>query len=378
MKVFVTKSGYEKAKKRLPWIYQNEIKKAPECDTGSIADVYYGDIFLGVAFYNPLSKISLRFLSFKESVIDKNFFKSRILKAIQKRVFKNTNSYRLIHSEADMLPGLIVDKYGENLVLSITTAGMENFKGIIIEILIELLNPQGIYEKGDKIRQKEGLEVVSQTLYGSVDEEFLIEENSKKFLTNLKESQKTGFFLDQRRNRQIVGKYGNKKTLDLFSNAGGFGIYAKASFTKFVEISAFACSQIEKNCELNSLENYEIVKMDVFKFLETEKEKYDLIIIDPPAFAKSKSAKKGALKGWKYLIVNALKLLEEGGYMALFSCSHSITSSDLLDLSLSSSIIDGSYLEVVEFMKQDTDHPYLINIPNSLYLTGGLLRKTKW
>jgi 23S rRNA (cytosine1962-C5)-methyltransferase len=142
-----------------------------------------------------------------------------------------------------------------------------------------------------------------------------------------------------------------------------------------VEISALACSLIEKNCELNNLQNYEIVKADVFKFLENEKEKYDLIIVDPPAFAKTKSARKGAIKGWKYLIVNSLKLLEKGGYLALFSCSHSITSKDLLDLALSSSVIDNSYLEVIEFLKQDIDHPYMINIPNSLYLTGVLLRK---
>jgi len=263
------------------------------------------------------------------------------------------------------------------LVVSFTTAGMNNYKGIIIEILIDVLNPKGIYEKGDKVREKEGLEVISQTLYGEVDDEFIIVENDKLFLTNLKEGQKTGFFLDQRKNRYIVGQYGNKRTLDLFANAGGFGIYSEANFTKFVEISSLACSQIEKNCELNKLRNYEIVKMDVFKFLEQEKETYDLIIIDPPAFAKSKSARLGALKGWKYLIVNSLKLLEKGGYLALFSCSHSITSKDLLDIALSSSIIDKSYLEVVEFLKQDIDHPYILNIPNSLYLTGVLLRKVQ-
>ena len=284
---------------------------------------------------------------------------------------------RLIHSEADFLPGLIVDMYKDNLIVSFTTAGMDNFKGIIVELLIALLNPKGIYEKGDKIRQKEGLEIASQTLYGEVDDEFIILENNKKFYTRLKEGQKTGFFLDQRKNRKIVGEYGNKRTLDLFANAGGFGIYAGAEFTKFVEISALACSLIEKNCELNGIENYEIVKSDVFKFLEKEKNMYDLIIIDPPAFAKNKNARKGAIKGWKYLIVNSLKILEEGGYLALFSCSHSITSKDLLDLALSSSVLDNSYLEVIEFMKQDIDHPYLLNIPNSLYLTGVLLRKEK-
>ncbi len=376
MKIYINKSAYEKLKKRFLWIYQNEITKAPECDAGSVVDVYYKDTYVATAFYNPLSKISARIISFEKTYLDKNFFRKRIEKAIKKReLIKNTNSLRLIHSEADFLPGLIVDKYGDNLVVSFTTAGMDNFKGIIIEILIELLNPKGIYEKGDKIREKEGLEVINQTLYGSVDDEFVIVENDKKFFTSLKEGQKTGFFLDQRKNRKIVGEFGNEKTLDLFANAGGFGIYANAKFTKFVEISALACSQIEKNCTLNNLKNYQIIKADVFKFLENEKEKYDLIIIDPPAFAKTKSARKGAIKGWKYLIVNSLKLLEEGGFLALFSCSHSITSKDLLDLALSSAVIEKCDLEVIEFLKQDIDHPYLLNVPNSLYLTGVLLRR---
>ena len=377
MKIEISKSAYEKLKKRFPWIYKNEIVEIPVCDKGSIVDLVYQDEYVATAFFNAESKITARVLSFEKVNIDTKFFRKRIENAIKKRNLNNTNSLRLIHSEADFLPGLIVDKYGENLVVSFTTAGMDNYKGVIIEILIDLLNPKGIYEKGDKVRVKEGLEAFSQTLYGEVDDEFIIEENNKKFLTNLKEGQKTGFFLDQRKNRFVVGKYGNEKTLDLFANSGGFGIYANAKFTKFVEISALACSQIEKNCKLNGLQNYEIIKADVFKFLEKENEKYDLVVLDPPAFAKNKNARKNALKGWKYLILNSLKLLENGGYLALFSCSHSITSNDLLDLALSSSVIDNCYLEVVEFLKQDIDHPYILNIPNSLYLTGVILKKLK-
>jgi len=375
MKIEISKQGYEKLKKRMPWLYKNELAVV-KCDPGSVADLVYKGEYVATAFINPLSKITARIVSFEKTNIDRTFFEKRIKRAVEKRkMIKNTNSLRLVHSEADFLPGLIVDRYGDNLVVSFTSAGMDNFKGVVVEILIELLKPKGIYEKGDKIREKEGLEVISQTLYGDVDDEFLIVENAKKFLTHLKVSQKTGFFLDQRKNRKTVGGFGGKKTLDLFSNAGGFGIYADAEYTKFVEISALACSQIQKNCELNGIENYDIIKADVFKFLEKENERYDLIVVDPPAFAKNKKARSGAIKGWKYLIVNSLKLLENGGYIALFSCSHSVTSKDLLDLALSSSAIDGCYLEVVEFLKQDTDHPYILNIPNSLYLSGVLLRK---
>ena len=379
MKIEITKEAFNKLQKRFLWVYSNEVKEHKDYALGQVVDVVYKGKFVAKAFYNRLSKISLRVLSFENEKIDRIFFEKKILKAIEKRKILPfiTNSFRLIHSEADFLPGLIVDKYGDNLVVSFTTAGMDNFKGLIIEILIDFLRVKGIYEKGDKIREKEGLEVVSQTLYREIDDEFLIVENKRRFLTNLKEGQKTGFFLDQRRNRNIVSAFRGERTLDLFANAGGFGIYANAKYTKFVEISALACSQIEKNCELNGIRNYEIIKEDVFKFLETEKEMYDLIIIDPPAFAKTKSAKKGALKGWKYLIVNSLKLLRKDGHIALFSCSNAINSNDLLDLALSSSVIDNSFLEVVEFLKQDIDHPYILNIPNSLYLTGVILRKLK-
>lgn len=376
MKIEINKKAYEKLQKKLPWLYANEINLKGK---SGVADLFYKGEYVATAFVNPNSKISARILTFKKESINKEFFYKRIKKAILKRdsLKSITNSYRLIHSEADFLPGLIVDKYEENLIVSFTTFGMDSYKKIIVSILIELLNPKGIYEKGDRIREKEGLEVVSKELYGEVDDEFIIREYDKKFVTFLKRGQKTGFFLDQRKNRKIIGELNVSKTLDLFANAGGFGIYSNSEFVKFVEISDLACDLINKNCALNNVKNFEVVKMDVFKFLEVEKQKYDLIIIDPPAFAKNKHSKKQALKGWKYLIVNSLKILNENGYLALFSCSNAITSKDLLDLALSSSLIEDCYLEVVEFLKQDIDHPYILNIPNSLYLTGVLLRRIK-
>jgi 23S rRNA (cytosine1962-C5)-methyltransferase len=230
MKVEITKNAYEKLKRRFPWVYKNEIIKLPECDKGSIADLTYKGKYVATAFINPLSKITARVISFEKVLVDIDFFYTRIKNALEKRAVSidsknimlsleekfNSNSLRLIHSEADFLPGLIVDKYGDNLVISFTTAGMDNFKGIIVEILIDLLSPKGIYEKGDKIREKEGLEVINETLYGNVDDEFMIIENNKKFLTHLKVGQKTGFFLDQRKNRKIVGEYGNKLLQLLF------------------------------------------------------------------------------------------------------------------------------------------------------------------
>ena len=376
MKIEIKKSAKDKLDKFFVWIYKNEIVSLNGIEKVEVADVFYKGKFIAKAFVNPLSEITGRILSFENEKIDRDFFKKRVKRAISKREFQNTDSYRIIHSEADFLPGLIVDRYGDNLVCSFTSAGMELFKDEIVSVLVELLNPKGIYERADKIRLKEGLSLKSGELYGKIDEEFIIKENGKKFFTNLKESQKTGFFLDQRENRERVGKLKVKKCLDLFANAGGFGIYSQADFVRFVEISEFACKQIKKNCLLNSLVNFDIKKSDVFKFLEKNDDTtYDLIVVDPPAFAKSKKEKRGALKGWKYLIVNSLRLLEEGGYLALFSCSAAIGIKDILDLALSSAAIERCALEVVEFLKQDKDHPYMLNIPNSLYLTGVILKK---
>ncbi len=376
MKVEINKRAKERLEKLFLWVYKSDILSVEDIGEAGVADLVHKGKFVAKAFVNPESEITARVLSFENENIDGKFFEKRIKRAVLKRDFTNTNSYRLVHSEADFLPGLIVDRYGKNLVCSFTTAGMDLFKEDIVEILAGLSDVKGIYEKGDKIRKKEGLSVESKTLFGEIDEEFLVEENGRKFLIDLKEGQKTGFFLDQRRNREIVGNLKAETCLDLFSNAGGFGIYSGADFVKFVEISELACEQVKINCNLNKIVNFKVEKSDAFKFLEKGDDiEYDLIVIDPPAFAKSRREKKGALRGWKYLIVNSLKLLKEGGYLALFSCSAAVGSKDLLDVALSSAAIDGSFLEVREFLKQDRDHPYILNVPNSLYLTGVVLKK---
>jgi 23S rRNA (cytosine1962-C5)-methyltransferase len=386
-RIDISKKTLAKLKQKAPWLYSGDIKGIEHFKSGEIVQLTYLGSFVAIGFLNPKSKIVFRSLSFKPCEINRDFFKNKIIKALQKRK-KNknfyeinntlTNSVRLIHSEADGLPGLIADIYDKNLIVSFTTAGIDAFKSDIIEILKELIKPDAIFEKGDLIRQKEGLKTKDILHYGKIEDDFLIIEDNKKFLTNLIKSQKSGFFLDQRYNRKRVANFANSdfKVLDLFANAGGFGIYANAKYTKFVEISELACKQIETNCKLNNLKNYEIIKQDVFKFLENETKKYDLIIIDPPAFAKSKAKLSGALKGWKYLIANATKILNYGGYLALFSCSHAINNLKLLELATSVAIEQNINFEVIEFLKQDLDHPYLLTIPNSLYLSGVIIKKS--
>lgn len=388
-KIIIKKNAVEKVKTFFPWIYKNEIKKLPkDVKKGEIIDIYSpSGEFLGTGYINPDSVIAVRILSFFKKVkVDKNFFMERIKVALEKRkkIQNITNAFRVVHSEADFLPGLIVDYYDGYLSLQINTAGIELFRKEIIEALVKILNPKGIYEKSDeKSREKEGLYTEERVLYGTIPEDILIEENNIKFKVSLFQSQKTGFYLDQRKNRKIVSEYIEKgdKVLDLFSNTGGFGIYCGvkgADFIKFVDISENAVNLIHENCNLNNIKQYEVVKENVFDFLKDEVkkgEKYDVIIVDPPSFAKTKKEKEGALRGFKYLILKSLQLLSDKGYIAVFSCSHHVNMEDLKNVTISASKDRKVSVEIIEHMYQDIDHPYILNIPNSLYLKGFLIKK---
>ncbi|WP_022670716.1 class I SAM-dependent rRNA methyltransferase [Hippea alviniae] len=376
-RVFVNRKGFEKLKKRQTWIYNLEIEREEDTKPGEIVRLFYKDKPLAFAFFNPKSKIRARVISFEADFDIDVYLEHAIDRAVKRRegLKEITDSLRLFHSDADGLSGLVVDMYGDNLVCSFDTAGVDRLKGRIVDILKRVLNPKGIFEKSNNIREKEGLKVEDALLFGDVDDEFIVVENGFRFITNLKKGQKTGFYLDQRKNRSIVGSLKVERVLDMFASSGGFGVYSKAKFVKFVEISKENCKLIEKNAEMNGLRNYEIVNYDAFDFLKDEKEDYDLIIIDPPAFAKNRNSVKGAMKGYKYLIANGIDRLKSGGYLAVFSCSFAVGFKELLDLCLSVSSEKSTELEVVEFLKQDIDHPYLVNIPTSLYLTGLLVRK---
>ncbi len=387
--VTVKKEAVQKLKNFNPWIYRKELKSIPKSVIpGELVEVLSPDgKFLGIGYANPRSNITVRILSFDRRSIDKKFFKERIERAYikRKKYIKNTNAFRVVHSEADGLPGLIVDYYDNYLSIQINTAGMEVFRKEIIESLIEIIKPFGIYDKSDsKVRDIEGLFTENKVIYGDVPEKILVKEENIRFYVYLKEGQKTGAFLDQRKNRKIVCKYVEKgfKVLDVFSNIGGFGISAYkngAGFVKFVDVSQKVIGQLKENIDLNVVKNFEIVKEDAFKFMKKEvvekRNFYDLIILDPPPFAKTKHEKQGALRGFKYLLVTGLKLLKKEGLIAVFSCSHHVSLDDLKKVSLEVSKDTGFQLEVMEHMFQDIDHPYILNIPNSLYLKGLLLRK---
>jgi len=386
-KVIIKKSSAAKLAAYFPWVYDNEILElsSENLKTGDIVEVLTKKgTFLGTGYFNPKSVISVRLLSFEREEINKKFFVEKIRRAFELRreILKVTNACRIVYSEADGLPGLIADLYNEILVIQINTAGMEKRREMIIDAFRQVLDLKGIYEKSDsRSREKEGLGTEEQPLSGDVPGRVIIQENGISFLVEIKGSQKTGFYLDQRRNRFLTAARieGDMRVLDIFSNTGAFGVYAarKGARVKAVDVSQPALDIASENAAINCVQ-IETIRSDAFDFLDdlvNKSFRADAIILDPPPFSKSRGALQGAISGLRHLVLQSLRVLNKGGFLALFSCSHHISVNDLLALSLEAAQDTRSRLEITDFLFQDQDHPYIINIPQSLYLKGLLFRK---
>ncbi|KHG33238.1 class I SAM-dependent rRNA methyltransferase [Sulfurospirillum sp. MES] len=388
-KVYVKHSVVAKIRRFTPWIYANEIDSDPEeFQSGEVVALFSKkDGFLGTAYVNPKCAIFARVLSFGKEEIGKKFFHNRIKKAIAKRgaLLHVTNAVRLVHSEADFLPGLIVDQYGDALCIQINTAGMEAFRDVIVHTLKHLLNPSWIEEKSDvHSREIEGLVSKNGTLFGEAKALFELHENALTFLVDIQDAQKTGFYLDQRKNRAICASYVKQDdtVLDLCCNTGGFGIYALKAGAKecvFVDVSESAIEQTKANVERNTLSGESLHVKDVFTFMKEQKYKntFDMIMIDPPSFAKTKEQANGAKRGFKHLLMESTKAVKDSGLIALFSCSFHVGKKELLEIAMEvSHDLKVQYI-LLEQMQQDSDHPCLINASASFYLNGLLFRVEK-
>jgi 23S rRNA (cytosine1962-C5)-methyltransferase len=335
MKKIVIKQGKEEIIKRgHPWVFSGAILKA---DTGIKA----GEVVelcqengtcLATGFYNRRSDITFRLISKGSVVIDEGYWHQRITNALALRkimIPADTNAYRLINSEGDYMPGLIVDRYGDTLVISISTAGLERQRASIIAGLTELVQPSAIYERDDgKSRRREGLEDQREWVLGTASRQVEILENGLKFFVDPVEGQKTGFFLDQRDNRQWAEKISKGLTvLNCFSYTGGFSVYAVrggAQSVTSVDISAPACETAQKQLRMNgySDKDHPVMTADVFDYLRSVEQMFDLIILDPPAFAKSADDVIKASRGYKDINMNAVKKLKPNGLLLTFSCSN--------------------------------------------------------
>lgn len=338
---------------------------------------------LGKGFYNPRSEITLRIAERRDEPIDESWFRARIREALAYRetLRIDGDAYRLLHAEADGVPGLIVDRYGEHLVLQVGSAAVEERLDWIVDALYELLAPAGVLLRGDSAaRKREGLDTAVRPLSGEVPESVIVREGPVRYLAHLWSGQKTGGFLDQRENRLAAGGYARGRVLEVFSYAGGFALHSarRAETVEAVDSSGPALEAGRANAELNDLANITFTRSNAFDLLRERSdagEGYDTVILDPPAFARTKRELPKALRAYKEINLRAIKLLNPGGTLFTCSCSYHL-SRELLEDTLRSAAADaGRSLRVHEWRGQARDHPEVLTIPETSYLKCAVLER---
>jgi len=369
------------------WIFKNEVKAITEnLRDGDVVDVTFKGRFVARGYYNSKSQISIRILTFKPEPISLEFFKNRIKEAVELRrlsgLIDPDGSYRLIYSEGDRLPGLIIDRYatdkGVILVTSVLTLGMERLKGLIIKALEETVRPVAIVEKSDTaLRNLEGLLPFRGVIYGDLPKgDLVISQDGIKFVIDPMGGQKTGFYFDQRFNRQALGRVVRGKTfLDVFSYTGGFGLYALkhgALKVDFVEESDKAIELLNLNLEINGFKDRAFIyKGNAFQILRTlraEGKTYDVVNLDPPAFAKTRGGLEGAYRGYKDINIQGMRLLRDKGILATSSCSQKVRDSDFEEIILEAAADNRRDLQLLYRGTQSPDHPVLLAMPETRYL----------
>jgi 23S rRNA (cytosine1962-C5)-methyltransferase len=331
---------------------------------------------LGTAHYSDSSQISLRLLSERAETIDRAFYLRRIAaaEAHRKRVVTDSEAYRLVHGEGDQLPGLVIDRYGEYFTLQTLDQGMDRAKAEIVSCLEELFAPQGVAERNDAaVRRRETLPLQSGILAGEVPETVAMRMNGLKLHCDLLHGQKTGIFLDQRENYMAAARYGRGRALDCFTSSGGFALHlaARCDTVEAVDSSEATLSVAKMNCDANGIGNIDLREADVFELLAghaAAHRLFDIVVLDPPAFAKSRQSLDAAIRGYGEINRRALQLLGAGGILVTCSCSHHLSEAALLEIVATASLDTGRKLRVLERRMQAQDHPVLLTVPETLYL----------
>mgnify|MGYP003584256427 CR=1 FL=1 len=381
-RVIALKGKEDKIKNFYPTLYHDEVKEIiGSYKNGDIVDIVDAEFaFIARGYINENSNALVRVMSLKEEVIDKNFFKQKIKKAYERRnhLNKETNCIRLFYSEADGIPGLIVDKFDKYLSVQFRTLGIERYRDDIIKALKEVVKPKAIYDRSDvETRVKEGIEMTSGSVMGEIPELIVMEDNGLKFGIDIVNGQKTGFFLDQRESRKFIRKYINKSTrfLDVFSSSGGFSMAALAEGAQkvvAVDKSADALKLAKANYELNGFEgNFSTIEGDAFQILKviaSRGEKYDICVLDPPSLIKKKEDNRRGRDFFYDLANDGFKLLSDGGIMGVCTCAYHISLQDLVEVTRMAASKNGKMLEVLGVSYQPDDHPWILHIPETLYL----------
>jgi 23S rRNA (cytosine1962-C5)-methyltransferase len=365
-----------------PWIYRSDVIAAPEGDAGAVRVMDQRGKPLGIALWSPRSEISLRLLdSDPDAQIDDGWWHRAIERALTRRAVltRDTNAFRLVHGEGDLIPSLIVDRYDRWIVVQLMSAGLERFRAAIVRALLELASPEGILARNDvPLRRKEGLDTNVELLHGAVPDEIEVDEHGVRYLAAPWRGQKTGAFLDQRENRVLVGHVARGRALDCFSYHGSFALHLarRADEVTALDASAHALTRAEENFRRNGLANGRFVEANAFEYLkasERARERFDTIVLDPPAFAKTRAALPSAIRGYKEINLRAMRILAPGGMLFTASCSYHLTKPLFLEMIEQAAADSGRRLALRELRGQPSDHPEVITIPETGYIKGALL-----
>lgn len=379
----INRRATERIRARNCWIYRSDILDTGGARGGQLVRVEDArHHMLGSALYSSDSQISLRMISFDASPIDHDFWLARLAAAeqLRSRVVSGATAYRLVYGESDLLPSLIIDRFNDCFVIQTLSQGMDGMKQMWIDMLVDRYSPRAIIERNEaRVRDLEGLPRVAGLVYGQDPGEIVIEEGAVRFAVNLIEGQKTGAFLDQRENRLAAAGYGRGRALDCFTFQGGFALHlaGSADHVLAVDVSAPALARAERNRELNDAANVEFIEGNVFDLLREMDERgkrFDVINLDPPAFAKNRASIEAATRGYKEINLRALRLLEPGGTLITSTCSYHMSEEAFLNVIADAGADAGRAVQIVEKRMQSRDHPVLVSMPETYYLKCLILR----
>ncbi len=378
----ITNRGEDRLRRGHPWIYRTDVVDVA-ADPGAVVEILGPRRrFLGRALYSASSQISLRLLTHGEEEIDEAFWRGRIEAAIQFRrsLSIDATAYRVIHAEADLLPSLVVDRYADILVVQALSQGMDRLLPTLVPWLVEATGVSGVLARNDpRVRLLEGLEQRVDVLGGAVPETVVVREGPVRYEVNPRVGQKTGFFLDQRENREAASQYARGRLLDCFSYTGGFALRlaGRCDHVEAIDSSPEAVARIAANAALNGLSvtGREANVFDELRRLEKSGDRYDTIVLDPPAFAKNKAAIPKALAGYKDINLRALRLLKPGGYLVTCSCSYNVDEATFAHVVYDASVDAHVPVTVVEKRMQGRDHPVLLGVPETYYLKCLIVRR---
>ena len=377
--VRINRKAVERIEAGHPWVFTSDVLNSGKAEPGSVVRVAdHTGRALGTAHYSNTSQISLRMLSRRIVAVDRDFWLARLRAALEFRIrrgLQNVSAYRLVHAEADLLPGLIVDRYGDCFVIQTLDQGMDRAKSEIVSCLVELFSPRAIVERNDvAVRERESLPLSKGVLHGQLpDGPLTLAWNGLTFHADLLHGQKTGVYLDQRENYLAAANHAQGNALDCFTSTGGFALHMArtADHVEAVDSSSTAIAMAEKNRAANGIENVRFREADVFDLLagyRASGKKFDTIVLDPPAFTKSRSKVEGAIGGYKEINLRALQLLNPGGILITCSCSFHMSESMLMEAVTQAARDAGRTLRVLERRTQSSDHPILLTVPETQYL----------